>query len=83
MNIETIQIEFGKDCECENDVVKNCILKTKELMDALKILGINTSNSSNLNYIYTYFLLKLQDTKEEKQSLEKAKLVLGIGGENE
>lgn len=74
MDIKTIQNEFGEDCECETDVVKNCILKTKKLMDALKILGIDISKSSNLNYIYTYFLLKLQDTKKEKQQIELDKI---------
>lgn len=68
MNDNVIKSEFGEDCRCENDVVKNCMLKTKELMNALKVLGINTSKSSNLNYIYTYFLLKLQDTKKENKN---------------
>ena len=66
MDIKTIQIEFGKECKCENDVIRNCILKTRELMSALKVLGIDTSRSTNLDYIYTYFLSKLLDTKEEK-----------------
>lgn len=70
MDLKTIQIEFGKDCKCENDVVKNCILKTRELMESLKVLGIDTSRSTNLNYIYTYFLLKLGDTKKEKQAID-------------
>ena len=74
MDIKTIQIEFGKECKCENDVIRNCILKTRELMSALKVLGIDTSRSTNLDYIYTYFLLKLQDTKEEKQQIEREKL---------
>lgn len=55
MDIKTIQIEFGKECKCENDVIRNCILKTRELMSALKVLGIDTSRSTNLDYIYTYF----------------------------
>lgn len=71
MDIKTIQIEFGKECKCENDVIRNCILKTRELMSALKVLGIDTSRSTNLDYIYTYFLLKLQDTKEENNRLKE------------
>lgn len=74
MDIKTIQIEFGKDCECENDVVKNCLLKTNELIGALNVLGVDTRNSPNLNYIYTYFLLKLQDTKKEKQAIERDRM---------
>lgn len=74
MDIKTIQIEFGKECECENDVVANCMIKTRELMNALKVLGIDTSRSTNLDYIYTYFLLKLKDTRKEKQQIERDKL---------
>ena len=74
MDIKTIQIEFGKDCECENDVAKNCLLKTNELIGALNVLGVDTRNSPNLNYIYTYFLLKLQDTKKEKQAIERDRM---------
>lgn len=79
MDIKTIQIEFGKEYECENDVVKECLLKTNEILSALKVLGVDISKSKNLNYIYTYFLLKLQDTNKEKQNLELEKLRLGIG----
>lgn len=79
MDIKTIQIEFGNEYECENDVVKECLLKTNEILSALKVLGVDISKSKNLNYIYTYFLLKLQDTKKEKQNIELEKIRLGIG----
>ena len=59
MDIKTIQAEFGKECECENDVIMQCIIKTKEMQNALKILGVDISKCYDLNYIYTYFLLKL------------------------
>ena len=70
MDIKIIQTEFGKECECEADVVRNCILKAKEIQEALRTLGVDITRSYNLNYIYTYLLLKLQDTKKEKQQIE-------------
>lgn len=81
MDIKTIQAEFGKECECENDVIMQCIIKTKEMQNALKILGVDISKCYDLNYIYTYFLLKLNDTKNEKNKIEIEKLRLGIKGD--
>lgn len=70
MNIKIIQAEFGKECECEGDVVKQCILKVKEIQEALRTLGVDITRSQNLNYIYTYLILKLQDTKKEKNDID-------------
>lgn len=78
MDYKTIQSQFGKDCECENDVIKNCKIKIDELINALDILGIDTSRSENLKYIRMYLLLKLKDIKYEKQNLELEKLRLGM-----
>lgn len=78
MDLKTIQIEFGEKCECENDVVKECLKRTNGLIEALKVLGMDISRSNNLNYIHTYLLLKLQDTAKEKHSLEKEKQFFNI-----
>jgi hypothetical protein len=76
MDIKTIKMEFGDNCECENDVIQQCIIKTMEIQDALRTLGVDITKSKNLNYIYTYFLLKFKDTSKEKQDIEREKLRL-------
>ena len=71
MDLKTIRINFGDNLKCESDVIKECIAKTKEMQEALKILGVDIKNCINLEYIYTYFILKLEDTKKHRQEIDK------------
>lgn len=69
MDLKIIQAEFGKECECEYDVVEQCFKKTGELQDALKVLGVDIAKSDRLNYIYTYFAYKLKECSKERREI--------------
>ena len=71
MKLSTIQIEFGKECKCERDVIEQCLKKTMELKNALEVLGVDISRSKRLNYIWTYFILKLDECRDEGIEIDK------------
>lgn len=71
MDLNTIQIEFGKECKCERDVVAQCLKKTMELKNALEVIGVDISKSQRLEYIFTYLVLKLKDYRDEGIEIDK------------
>lgn len=74
MKLKEIREEFCKEYECENDVVKQCILDLVKVQNATKTLGVSIAKSKGIENIYKYLVIRLRDTAKERCAIDMWKI---------